>query len=316
MIVSRRKLITAISALSLAKAFAFDGADITVGITVDTRPDWNGPEHFVRSIQEASADGYHWIETFWQYVAPWETKPEELKEMLDKLNLRLETVSNGGNMRTDFGDASQRQGVIEDHMKLVRFIQKFGCDHLKINCGSRVSAAPVDRAKLYKQMSATFDEIGRRMNDLGMKFAVHAHLGSNLQTREDVDAILEETNPKYVYFVLDTGHITMAGMDPVELTRAYQTRIIEYHLKDVDPKNRGGYKGPELKNGTYNTNPDNVIFFPLGKGGVDFPQILSILNANRWKGWFTVELDRTTATAKHDAATSKSYLENVLHLKV
>ena len=316
MIVSRRKLITAISALSLAKAFAFDGADITVGITVDTRPDWNGPEHFVRSIQEASADGYHWIETFWQYVAPWETKPEELKEMLDKLNLRLETVSNGGNMRTDFGDASQRQSVIEDHMKLVRFIQKFGCDHLKINCGSRVSVAPANRAKLYKQMSATFDEIGQRMNDLGMKFAVHAHLGSNLQTREDVDAILEETNPKYVYFVLDTGHITMASMDPVELTRTYRTRIIEYHLKDVDPKNRGGYKGPELKNGAYNTSPDNVIFFPLGKGGVDFPQILSILNANRWKGWFTVELDRTTTTAKHDAATSKAYLQNVLHLKV
>jgi sugar phosphate isomerase/epimerase len=49
---------------------------------------------------------------------------------------------------------------------------------------------------------------------------------------------------------------------------------------------------------------------------VDFPQILSILNANRWKGWFTVELDRTTTTAKHDAAMSKSYLENVLQLKV
>jgi len=316
MIVSRREFNLAVPAVFAANTFASNRADITVGITVDTRPDWNGPEHFLRSIEEASAVGYHWIETFWQYVESWETKPDELKETLAKLNLRLETVSNGGKMRTDFADPNQREGVIDDHMKLVRFIQKFGCDHLKINCGSRVHVAPADRAKLYKQMSATFNEIGRQAHDLGIKFAVHAHLGSNLQTRQDVDAILEETNPKYVYFVLDTGHITMAGMDPVELTRTYLTRIIEYHLKDVDPKNRGGYKGPELKNGTYNTNPDNVVFFPLGKGGVDFPQILSILNANSWKGWFTVELDRTTTTARRDAATSKAYLENVLQLKV
>ena len=316
MIVSRREFSASFSALLFANAFASNQADITVGITVDTRPDWNGPENFVRSIQEASATGYHWIETFWNYVESWENHPEQLKEMLDRLNLRLETVSNGGKMRTNFGDPDQRQGVIEDHMRLVSFIHKFGCDHLKINCGSRVDVSLADRAKLYKQMSLTFDEIGRRMHDLGMKFAVHAHLGSNLQTRQDVDAILEETNPKYVYFVLDTGHVTMAGMDPVELTRTYCKRIVEYHLKDVDPKNRGGYKGPELKNGTYNTNPENVVFFPLGKGGVDFQQILSILNTNQWKGWFTVELDRTTTTAKHDAAVSKAYLENVLQLKV
>jgi pimeloyl-ACP methyl ester carboxylesterase len=29
--------------------------------------------------------------------------------------------------------------------------------------------------------------------------------------------IAEATDPKFVHFVLDTGHITMAGMDPVEL---------------------------------------------------------------------------------------------------
>jgi sugar phosphate isomerase/epimerase len=85
-----------------------------------------------------------------------------------------------------------------DHMNLARFIQEFGCDHLKINCGSRVSVSQADRARLYKQMSATFNEIGRRMSDLGMKFGIHAHLGSNLQTRQDVDAILGETDPKYV----------------------------------------------------------------------------------------------------------------------
>ena len=38
-------------------------------------------------------------------------------------------------------------------------------------------------------------------------------------------------------------------------------------MKDCAPENRGGYKGPPLKRGSVNTNKDNLIFFPLGKGG-------------------------------------------------
>src|SRR3954452_13433298 len=100
-------------------------ADITVGITVDTRPDWNGAANFIRSIEEASAVGYHWIETFWPYVSRWEKNPQGLKDELEKRNLKLETVSNGAPMRTDFVDPGQRAGVIEDHMKLVNFIKGF-----------------------------------------------------------------------------------------------------------------------------------------------------------------------------------------------
>ena len=318
--VSRRRFLTASAAAIPAMlgrgASAAPRADITVGITVDTRPDWNGPENFMRAIKEAHQVGYHWIETFWQYVERWQDNPGELKDILAGLNLRLETVSNGGKMRTAFSDPAQRAGVVEDHMKLVEFIHYFGCDHLKVNCGARVRVSESERAAMYHEMSVTFNEIGRRMADMGMKFGVHAHLGSNFQTRRDVDAIMERTNPHWVYFVLDTGHVTMAGMDPVELTRKYVSRIIEYHLKDVAKENRGGYRGPELKPGAYNTNKDNLIFYSLGKGGVDFPGIVRILNENKWRGWFTVELDRTPTTAIESGTITKRYIESVLKLPV
>src|SRR5260370_15801940 len=201
-------------------------------------------------------------------------------------------------MRNDFVDPSQRNGVLEDHMKLVRFIHWFGCDHLKINIGGKHGSG--DRTADYKEMSKTFDELGRRINDLGMKFGVHAHLGSALETRQDLEAILEMTDPKLVYFILDTGHISMAGMDPVQLTRTYLHRIIEYHIKDVAAENRGGFRG-ELQ-GPYNTTAANRIFFELGKGGVDFPGIKKILDDSTWKGSWTVELDRAAATAKESRA--------------
>ena len=307
---TRRTFLAASAAFpaGLAAAATTAGkASITVGITVDTRPDWNGAQNFIRSIDEASAVGFHRIETFWNYVERWADNPQGLKDELSKRNLTLETVSNGGRMRTDFVDPAQRQGVLEDHMKLIRFIQWFGCDHLKINIGG--NHGPGDRNADYKEMAKTFNELGKRMNDMGMKFGVHPHLGSALQTRQDTESIMEMTDPKLVHLIVDTGHTTMAGMDPVQLTRTYMHRIIEYHIKDVAPENKGGFKA-ELK-GPQNTTAQNRIFFELGKGGVDFPAIKKLLDENQWKGWWTVELDRTGTTAKESCTIAKKYLENL-----
>jgi inosose dehydratase len=310
MTITRRDFLTASAAAAAglaAPALAAAKATITVGITVDTRPDWNGPQNFIRSIDEASSVGFHRIETFWNYVERWADNPDGLRDELAKRKLTLETVSNGGRMRTDFVDPAQREGVIEDHMKLVRFIKQFGCDHLKINIAGK--HAPGDRTADYKEMAKTFNEIGKRITDMGMKFGVHPHLGSAMQTKQDTEAIMEMTDSKLVNLIVDTGHTTMAGMDPVELTRRYLHRIIEYHIKDVAPENKGGFHGKLQE--PYNTTAENRIFFELGKGGVDFPGIKKILDANSWKGWWTVELDRTGTTAKESCVVAKKYLESL-----
>jgi len=49
----------AFPALFSSRVLAAGKADITVGITVDTRPDWSGPQNFIRSIEEASEVGYY-----------------------------------------------------------------------------------------------------------------------------------------------------------------------------------------------------------------------------------------------------------------
>jgi sugar phosphate isomerase/epimerase len=230
------------------------------------------------------------VETFYNFVLPWWDKPQELKELMDGMNLRFVTVSNGGPMKTRFEDAAQAPQIIEEHLKLVRWIKGFGCDHLKINTGGRRPEG-TPREDL-NQMAKTFNELGKRISDEGLKFAVHAHLWTQFQVRSEIDRVMEMTDPKHVYLVVDTGHITMAGIDPVELTRAYVSRIVEFHMKDTRPEDRGGHKG------------------------VDFPAILAVLKKNNWDGWLTVELDSTDTTPKQSAAQSKKYLEEVLHLKV
>ena len=53
----------------------------------------------------------------------------------------------------------------------------------------------------------------------------------------------------------------------MELTRALGHRIIEFHLKDVKPEQPRRREEARDRNDPM-TDP---IFFPLGKGGVDFP---------------------------------------------
>ena len=106
----------------------------------------------------------------------------------------------------------------------------------------------------------------------------------------------------------------MAGIDPVELTRALGQRIIEFHLKDTKPEHRGGAK-KRLER--HNDPMKDPIFFELGKGGVDFPGIKAHLDQIGWRGWLTVELDSSPyRPPKESARISKNYIENTLGIKV
>ena len=124
---------------------------------------------------------------------------------------------------------------------------------------------------------------------------------------------MASTDPKHVGFVLDTGHITMAGIDPVELARTLGHRIIEFHLKDTQPEHRGGAKQRRERNDAMK----DPIFFELGKGGVDFPAIKKHLDDIGWRGWLTVELDSSPSRPpKESARISKNYIESTLGIKV
>ena len=305
------KLCSALAATPAVAAAAPSGPRFQVGITTNTRGGWE--KDVLLSFREASEVGFHNVETFYNHVLPWWEKPQEIKKIMDELNLRFVTVSNGGPMKMQFEDPSLAKDIIEEHVKLVRWIKWFGCDHLKINTGRRRPGGTT-REDL-TQMAKIFNELGKRISDEGLKFGVHAHLWTQFQDRPEIDRVMELTDPKHVYLVLDTGHITMAGIDAVELTRAYTSRIVEFHLKDTRPEDRGGHKGPTPQREGY-TDKGKRIFFELGNGGVDFPGILAVLKKNNWDGWLTVELDSTDTTPKDSATKSKKYLEEVLHLKV
>ena len=66
----------------------------------------------------------------------------------------------------------------------------------------------------------------------GLQLVYHHHMGTVVQTEAEIDRFMAGTGPA-VKLLLDTGHATWAGGDPVALARRYAARIGHIHTKDV-----------------------------------------------------------------------------------
>jgi inosose dehydratase len=186
-----------------------------------------------------------------------------------------------------------------------------GADHQKTNMGSRRPTGTTEED--LKNMAETLQQLGKRAyEEEGIRFGVHAHLGSQLQNEHEIGYIMANTDPKYVGFVLDTGHITMAGMDPLALARKLGKRVVEFHLKDTKPEDRGGTKhvpGPEVD------MMKDPYFYPLGNGGVDFIGLKAHLDKIDWRGFLVVELDTSPwRPPKESARITANYIRNTMKI--
>ncbi len=300
--VTRREF-SVLTALA-AHGFAADPR-YTIGITTNTRGGWE--DDVFLSFREARQAGYRYVESFIHYfVKDYYDNPAALQKKIDEIGVRFVTISNGGPLETHFEDPHKHAKLITDHLRLGQFIKNFGCRHLKINLGPRRPTGTTDDD--LKHMAASCEQLGAALKNIGVQLAIHAHMWSQFENRKEIEYLMERTKPTNVAFVLDTGHITMAGIDPVALARTLGHRIVEFHMKDVAKEHRGGAK-------TRLDRPDlmkNPCFFPLGEGGVDFPALKAHLDKIQWRGFLTVELDTSPFRPPIESArTSLRYLESL-----
>ena len=308
---NRRECLMRSAAFAAARMFAAEPSRYRVGYTSNTRGGWEG-DPFV-GFREAHEVGFNYVEHFAASLGQYyPDKVSELKKRLDEIGVGVIAFTGGARGGdTHFEDPARRQAVIENHLAVVRFSKQFGSDHQKTNMGARRPGGTTGED--LKNMAETVEQLGRRiLEEEGMRFGVHAHLGSQLQAQNEVDYILANTDPKHVGFVLDTGHITMAGMDPLALARRLGHRVVEFHLKDTKPEDRGGTKHVPGREVDQMKDP---YFFPLGNGGVDFVALKAHLDSIQWKGALVVELDTSPWRApKESARITANYIQKTLKI--
>jgi inosose dehydratase len=145
---------------------------------------------------------------------------------------------------------------------------------------------------LYKGLN----EAGKMASEGGMRLSYHPHVGTGVQQKEETAELLENTDPKYVWLCLDTGHTQFAGDDPSEVAQRHAARLGHMHLKDVRPDvveaaTSGKYS-------FYRAILDGVFTVPGDPdGGLDFDAIFDALLGAGFTGWIVVEAEQDPAKA-------------------
>lgn len=119
----------------------------------------------------------------------------------------------------------------------------------------------------------------------GFEPTFHHHAGTFVESPAEIDAFLANID---VNLTLDTGHLVIAGGDPLDAVNRWGGRINHVHLKDVDLAllekvlAAGGGMADVWSSGA---------FVAFGEGDVDLESVMTALNAHGYDGWVVVEQD-------------------------
>lgn len=166
----------------------------------------------------------------------------------------------------------------------------------------------------YKAMAEEFNTYGQAARERGVKFYFHNHPSDfALDNGEPIyDVLLEETDPRLVWFEMDIAWVVAGGQNPVDYLRDAPKRFPLFHVKDLrfDPEGNRSTPGNVAK-------PNRPFFLTaVGKGEINFPRIFKALpNPNKHE--YLVEDDDAPnpdinpAGESNTAWVSREYLGNV-----
>lgn len=134
-----------------------------------------------------------------------------------------------------------------------------------------------------------FDDGLRRLREIcdkhGLVTALHSHWGYAVDSPRQIERVLSEST---VDMCIDTGHISLAGGDPLEVARMAGERVAHVHLKDVDERLAERVRAGEV---TFRDGVRRGLFRPLGEGFADIAGLVRHLEARGYRGWYVLEQD-------------------------
>lgn len=134
-------------------------------------------------------------------------------------------------------------------------------------------------------MLANLNRINEQAEKRGIVAAIHPHVGTVIESADDVERVLEGGQTG---LCLDTGHLLVAGADPVAIARRFAGRVVHVHLKDVDQQLAEQVRKKET---SFAEAVSTGLFKILGQGDVDIRDLVNILESSGYRGWYVLEQD-------------------------
>lgn len=133
----------------------------------------------------------------------------------------------------------------------------------------------------------------------GVCAAIHNHMHQRIENQQELEDFFKKCPEAGLVF--DTGHLSMAGGDPVEIVKKYHDRICVMHLKDVF-----------LTGDTREDGIPDYRFCELGSGnnGFDNAKVIEALLDVGYDGWVHIEHDKHLREPLEDLAVSIKFIRD------
>lgn len=272
--------------------------NVTIGINPIT---WSNDDmqnvgadiSFEACLSGASAAGYDGVELGHKFPRD----PEALRPELEKHALSLVSGWYSGQLLQRDSDAEI--SAMQDHMKLLKamgsdviiFAEVTGCIHSDID--KRLSQRPRVPPDQWPVFCRRLDKVAKACAAEGLKLAFHHHMGTVVQSREDIDIMMRSTSSD-MHLLLDTGHAYFAGVDPVDLAIRYADRIAHVHCKDIRENILGRMRN---KDSSFLQAVLTGVFTVPGDGCIDYNGVFDALRKQNYDGWVVVEAEQDPSVA-------------------
>jgi inosose dehydratase len=293
---------------------------ILIGCMQITWPQGTPEEQILSEISQAGYIG-----------APAFPRPNRSVDETIALYARYGLKAAPGYFGADFWRKELKDEILSQADEWGKFMHAAGCTELYVSAGGfegytgkrglhrkevagRVISEDALSDSEFQQLTDTLNRVGEITLSHGVRICYHNHVGSVIESGEEIDRLLTMVDPQLVFLGPDTGHLAWAGVDVIEFTRRYASQILTVHVKDINPK--------VLVHGVhqewdYDTFANHGIFAELGEGCVDFPSMFEILSSVGFgkqsaPAWVIVETDVTQKpTAMECIVTNIEYLRKI-----
>lgn len=224
--------------------------------------------------------------------------PAALQPIMDRYSLDIVGGWYSASLLTR--DADAEIAAMADHLALLEamgssvFIlaetsNAVHCDRW----GSRLDTHPALAADEWAKFGERLDTVARYVNDRGLRFAYHHHLGTVVETSDELERFFDATGD-HVGLVLDTGHAVYGHIDPLTVVRTRPERVSHVHCKDVRAARHREFfaNGTSFLNGVV-----GGMFTTPGDGDYSYAPFLRALAEVDYSGWIVIEAEQDPAVA-------------------
>lgn len=267
-----------------------------------------GDVDFQAVLSALKAAGYDGIE-----IAPW-----DLSEILGLFGTPAEftafAADHGIEVSGMFHGADNSQiatmydEVLAAGKQAVDTLKAFGGKHLNM-CPARNyhSVGPLDDEAL-KNSAKAISAIGEYAVDNGIQVGLHNEFFCAVN-KENHRKFLEMTDPRYVFYCLDTAQIALMGDDVLDFYDTYAERICTFHLKDT--ASHGEPDAVRYGQDVEICDDGHRWFWEPGEGELPLEALWKLVKKHGFKGRCTIE-DDGAPDYLAAMALSSYYVNNVL----